>query len=497
MGELTGQERVPGSQRWRENAGRVVVVVVFLAAVAAIAWSIATLTGAGGEGDDRDAITLLVVGAVALLGLAALLILRRPGGEVESAGHHRWSALLALIVSAVVTVVLLGAIVGMLSLLAQEGGSGPVSALSLVFVAAAVVLVLVMGALAIVFRRLGIANRSEAMGLPAGSVRAVIALMFVLLFFIAAIFLFNSTRDVADPDAPTRTLEGISEERLALIETDQISSLDRNEVGETVTYDVTLLPPSASTGTSDDIAKQLVTTLATLVTAVAAFYFGANTVTSATKQARNQEPLLPVPFGPDGTGGGGGGGGTGDEDLGEFVDDEEGVAPQDEPAAAPGGPVVAPGEPAGETGEPGGEETPSWVRVDDLDDEEDDDLADDGSFADESVFDEEPLTEEPTVGTPAEDETAVGGEDVAATPAEPGVQEPAGGAVTESSGPGPSLEERAEAAGVEGLGEDVEHVEPAPSAGGDAAEAAGGAAGTKKKGTSGKPTEPDEGRDYG
>ena len=42
-----------------------------------------------------------------------------------------------------------------------------------------VVLILVMCTLSIVFRRLGVYDRYEAMGLPRGSVRAVIALLLI------------------------------------------------------------------------------------------------------------------------------------------------------------------------------------------------------------------------------------------------------------------------------------------------------------------------------
>jgi hypothetical protein len=148
----------------------------------------------------------------------------------------------------------------------------------------------VMCTLTIVFRRLRIQDKSQPMGLPRGSVRAVIALLLITLFFIVAIFLFSSTQNRADPDQ-TRALNGVSADRVADIPTEQIKDMKDRVVDGTTVYDLVLFLPSASTTTSDDIAKQLVTTVGTLVTAVAAFYFGANTVAGAA--AKNNGPQVP------------------------------------------------------------------------------------------------------------------------------------------------------------------------------------------------------------
>jgi heme/copper-type cytochrome/quinol oxidase subunit 2 len=197
------------------------------------------------------------------------------------------SAVWALVVSAAVTALVLWAAVRLLVQLdsaQQRDAQTTLSAettLSIVFVSAAVVLILVLSALSIVFRRLRLSDPQAAMGMPYGSIRAVIALLLVMLFFIAALYLFNHTQNTPGDARNDRHLAGIDATRLAAIPTDQIKELTSRTVGRAVVYDVTLQAPSANTNASDDIAKQLVTTVGTLVTAVAAFYFGANSVTSA------------------------------------------------------------------------------------------------------------------------------------------------------------------------------------------------------------------------
>lgn len=204
----------------------------------------------------------------------------------------RWSAVQALVISAFVTVGVLASLAGLLVMLSKTS-SGPESSLSLVFVAAAVVLILVVCTLTIVLKRLRLTNSEEPMGLPRGSIRAVIALLLILLFFIAAIFLFNSTL-LGGERKDSRSIQGMDSTRFSAIPTDQILSASTRTVGTQTVYDVVLYPASSGTPTSDDLAKQLVTTLATLVTAVAAFYFGANSVRGAAKDAAAQAP----PHGP-------------------------------------------------------------------------------------------------------------------------------------------------------------------------------------------------------
>ena len=205
----------------------------------------------------------------------------KPRALEDQPEDPRWSAVVALVCSAILTVLVLAALVRLLVYLNESGNNGPESALSLVFVAAAVVLILVVCTLTIVLKRLRLTNRDEAMGLPRGSIRAVIALLLILLFFIAAIFLFNSTSQLNGDRTENRELNDIDAARFGAIPTELIQSVSQETVDGEVLYDVVLYPNSNGTPTSDDLAKQLVTVLGTLVTAVAAFYFGANSVHDA------------------------------------------------------------------------------------------------------------------------------------------------------------------------------------------------------------------------
>jgi hypothetical protein len=122
-------------------------------------------------------------------------------------------------------------------------------ALPLLLIAGIVIFLGALAALVVVFVRSGLSNRNYALGLPDGSIRAIIALSLILLFAILAVFLY---------------------------------------IGQGG-FGTTIQPTAAQT----DIAKQLVTTLSTLVVAIASFYFGSTTVREA-KKPPEETPVAPT-----------------------------------------------------------------------------------------------------------------------------------------------------------------------------------------------------------
>ena len=191
-------------------------------------------------------------------------------------------------------------------------------------------LMLVLGALVVVYKRLKLANKDEALGLPAGSIRAVLALELILLFFISGIFFAtslntgNGTRELHDVTATqllqfpqdqikcqrvetpgaSPTANACSANQVTPSSSTPSSSTSSSSTSTTTVppgTTVTTVVPSATTPTveplydvvlfipadteSKDLAKQIVTAGATLVAAVAAFYFGASTVAQAHKNA--------------------------------------------------------------------------------------------------------------------------------------------------------------------------------------------------------------------
>lgn len=100
------------------------------------------------------------------------------------------------------------------------------------------VLLVSLALVSISFATFNLSDKTQALGLPDGSIRAVIALILLVIFAIVA---FSFYADISEFDSPNKE--------------------------------------------SVDFAKQVLTIVGTLVTSLSSFYFGAKTATSATNTA--------------------------------------------------------------------------------------------------------------------------------------------------------------------------------------------------------------------
>ncbi|HEU0082589.1 MAG TPA: hypothetical protein VFQ87_06910 [Bradyrhizobium sp.] len=182
-----------------------------------------------------------------------------------------------------------GLLVGVFWLLIKlipKDGSG---SLALLAIGGVVVLILLLTAVAIVFQILGLTNAGQAMGLPEGSIRAVIALSLIVLFAILSVFLYTGvstgSRHVIERLTDTDRMQFIRDHTTAQdIQSDLLKGADgkplKTDDGKENLYNVSY---RSANPTSDDFAKQMLVLLGTLMTAVTSFYLGAGTATSAAK----------------------------------------------------------------------------------------------------------------------------------------------------------------------------------------------------------------------
>lgn len=148
----------------------------------------------------------------------------------------------------------------------------------------ALVVALVAG-LSIIYWVLGLDDGKQALGLPEGSVRALLAFSLVLAFVCLAAFLYAG---ISAPGSGA----GV---KLSGIELPEITKLEANFVvayeptvrngapamtsdGKSPLYDATYYP--ARNASADDFAKQIFTTLAAVFVSVISFYFGSSATSS-------------------------------------------------------------------------------------------------------------------------------------------------------------------------------------------------------------------------
>lgn len=167
------------------------------------------------------------------------------------------------------------------------------------FVGLLVIFGAALALIAMVFHALGLASADEAFGLPAGSVRSLLAVGVMVLFAVFGLQALLgdgagslpgwqpfSTTTVADAAQVRPEIERY--ERQGLL---AIAGTASGAAGtELRIYAPTRTTPAAT----QDIQKQIITALITLVTSVVSFYFGSRSVEAMAKGAA------------DGKGGGGG-----------------------------------------------------------------------------------------------------------------------------------------------------------------------------------------------
>ncbi len=204
----------------------------------------------------------------------------------------------------------IAAVVGALACVAGKYQGGDTGTLTLLVIGGAIALVAAIALIATIYNMLGLTDRDQAMALPEGSVRAVIALLLLVLFAMLAIFFYERLQTVGS----TVTLSNQTQAQLTdfIAKHPDISNLsitvapppatppaDSSAANKTTPPAVPPLPatppPSlynisygGGNAGASDFAKTLMAALETLLTTVIGFYFGAKTATSSAAATAQQ-----------------------------------------------------------------------------------------------------------------------------------------------------------------------------------------------------------------
>ena len=175
----------------------------------------------------------------------------------------------------------------------------------------------------IILRGLGMGAPTEALGMPEGSIRALIAMSLILIFAIIGVLVFR-----AGEGGEPETSSGLTRADIASLRADGSQIISQVQDGPPAEGQEPTFTVRSRPGMSDDshdFGLQLLSTVATLVVAVAGFYFGSRSVADAGKTVTDQ--LTAIQAGRSG-GGGGAPGAAGDEIVGPNPDTGAQVEPQ-------------------------------------------------------------------------------------------------------------------------------------------------------------------------
>ena len=201
------------------------------------------------------------------------------------------------IVGAIFLLLLIGGYL-LVQILPNGGSDGGTSqsavTLSLLAIGGIILMLAALAAVSILLSFLDLADKTQALALPEGSIRAVIALSLVVLFSIMSIFHFESISSAGRIRSIEHLTAGDKETFSRNIPESQLlgSIMTKKEFPEEYTiYFEEYFGESA-----DDFAKQLLILIGTLMASVTSFYFGAKTVTAAVAAATQASETAKLPL---------------------------------------------------------------------------------------------------------------------------------------------------------------------------------------------------------
>jgi hypothetical protein len=161
--------------------------------------------------------------------------------------------------------------------------------LPLLAIAGVTALLITLALVAGAFSLFNLSNQKEALGLPEGSVRAVIALSLIVLFAILSIYLYSDMNR-----EQIKEIGGLSEAQKAEILKAVpggkiVATISNGQTGDAQQFTVVY---RANNAASEDFAKQLLVMIGTLVTSVASFYFGTKAASAPMDAATKSKPML-------------------------------------------------------------------------------------------------------------------------------------------------------------------------------------------------------------
>jgi len=139
----------------------------------------------------------------------------------------------------------------------------------------------------VVFSLADLSDKTQALGLPEGSVRAVIALSLIVLFAITAVYFHSSFAGRGLQRTEALTDQQASEFRSKL-RSDEFVFTEPSGNTSAPSIVVYRLGSQAS----DDFAKQVFTLIGTLMTAVASFYFASRSGAQSELQPKTSSPSI-------------------------------------------------------------------------------------------------------------------------------------------------------------------------------------------------------------
>jgi hypothetical protein len=187
-------------------------------------------------------------------------------------------------------VFLFGCVVYALYRVFETGTTGFASVAVLILVGLAAFIGL-MNALSISAHLIGITDAKQPFGLPEGTVRAILTIAFIILVGVLASYMLTNSAG-REPFGEPFTIKAVPakdvDAQVQRLQADGLVSVVRGTDAAVVDIQIR---PRRDYRLADDVSKQILTMLSTILAAMIGFYFGAQTPTAQTRTT----PASPEP----------------------------------------------------------------------------------------------------------------------------------------------------------------------------------------------------------
>jgi len=159
--------------------------------------------------------------------------------------------------------------------------------LPLVAITGVMALLASLALVSVTFSLAGLSDRTQALALPEGSVRAVIALSLIVIFAIASFFFYSSlaSSGLQKTEAMTEAAAQAFQRNLRAGEVVGTVPTGTSETPVAVVYRV-------GSQAAEDFAKQVFTLIGTLMTAVSSFYFATQAMAASQPKTQPSTPRI-------------------------------------------------------------------------------------------------------------------------------------------------------------------------------------------------------------
>jgi hypothetical protein len=177
--------------------------------------------------------------------------------------------------------------IGVLALLGMSTSIGSSFSVSLYFAAisGATILSLTLVGLIVLTRAIGLADSTQALGLPRGSVRALLALLLTIVFVATASWTLGGLFDPIGPMVAEDSTGNMHDQIHRDYGTEQYIIFDVQKGDKTASK--VYLRREAPSSSVIDISKQVVTITATVLVTLVGFYFGSKSASDAVQAAHD------------------------------------------------------------------------------------------------------------------------------------------------------------------------------------------------------------------